>query len=356
LQWKAYKIKQTNINKALNYLGIDAPNAWSLRSLALRYYKLKYKTKINSELNLKERILLRRYFFKNRLEVWRLLDEQQKHTDLIKIDFNHMYLMQQTQKLPIKKKQIIDEQEWEWGFYYIKYFISSTTEPILPTWEAGHTVFKTGYGEGVYWVEEIQYHLKLGGFVLQKQLICAYSNMEACLAPLMKDFYKIPNRLIRKQLANQFWGNLGKKAWTHNYSLIKKNELTNLKYHINKSKEYGDYLLIEMCTVKTQSLNNENLVWALVVASRMRIEVHKLQSELENLGVEIVYINADAIIVLKNSLTLKYLETNKKEYKKQVLSLTEFESIKNQQWDLIWKRQNIAANTKRKAWYKAAHL
>jgi hypothetical protein len=55
------------------------------------------------------------------------------------------------QPLPIKRKQINSgAEEWDLGFFEIKHFTPPHKEPILPTIENGNTVYKTGYGYGIY--------------------------------------------------------------------------------------------------------------------------------------------------------------------------------------------------------------
>ncbi len=148
------------------------------------------------------------------MEIWELLPETIRAEEIIKIDFNHLYLNQLKQALPIKRLKTIDNTDTNYvlGFYYIKFYMEARLEPILPSLEENFTQFKTGYGEGVYWVDEIKYFISLGGQILEKKLLIAYKESKPLLKPLMEDFYKIPKRLIRKQLANQFFGNLGRRS------------------------------------------------------------------------------------------------------------------------------------------------
>jgi hypothetical protein len=58
-----------------------------------------------------------------------------------------------------------------------------------------------------------------GGQVKKIKPLAVFGGGEAALKPLMEEFYKIPERNIRKQLANQFCGRLGRKTWQYAYTV-----------------------------------------------------------------------------------------------------------------------------------------
>ncbi len=161
-----------------------------------------------------EKALLRKYFYKQRLEVWELLPTEAGPEEFLSIDFNHLYLKQLMQKLPINQTRSGGgglEVGCE-GFYYAEHYIKEGMETNLPTWEDNTTFYKTGWGRGIYWGEELQYFKKCGGHIQKVRPVIMYKGSKTALKALMEEVYKIPDRSVRKQLANQFCGRLGRKT------------------------------------------------------------------------------------------------------------------------------------------------
>jgi hypothetical protein len=60
---------------------------------------------------------------------------------------------------------------------------------------------------------------------------------------------------------------------------------------------------VETFKIKKTKNKTENLAWALVIAARARIDLHKLILELKERGAKIYLVNADEVVVDKNSLS-----------------------------------------------------
>jgi hypothetical protein len=86
-----------------------------------------------------------------------------------------------------------------------------------------------------------------------------YEEMKGVLRPFMERLYKIPERNIRKQLANQFYGRLGRKNWQNKYKIIRLAEMQDMQGLIKRSKNYGDYELIETQEINKTTNRVENL-------------------------------------------------------------------------------------------------
>jgi hypothetical protein len=100
----------------------------------------------------------------------------------------------------------------------------------------------------------------------------------------------------------------------------------------------------------------ENLAWALVVAARARILMHKLLMLLKTSGVTIYLINADEVIVNKNTLNNTWTKQNIADYKKKPISQDRLCNLKTLQFELIYKRsQDEVKKNQRIPWHKATH-
>ncbi len=126
---------------------------------------------------------------------------------------------------------------------------------------------------------------------------------DTVLKGLMEEFYKIPERTIRKQLANQFCGRLGRKTWQYEYKLMQIEDLKKPKEPVRRCRYYNNHVLVETFKIKKTKNKTENLAWALVIAARERIDLHKLILELKERGAKIYLVNADEVVVDKNSLS-----------------------------------------------------
>lgn len=349
-------ICQGSLQEANKYLDNFENNAWTHRGLALSFYKKYCKQAKKEELTLKEKWILRKYYYKQRLEIWEIIGEELQAQDIVRIDFNHLYLNMMKTPLPIKKKNT-QSGSGDLGFYYIKFYAPKGTEPVLPTIENHVTFFKTGLGKGIYWSEEIQYFISRGGVVIEKKPIILYETTSSELKPLMEVFYTIPKRHVRKQLANQFYGNLGRKSWQYTYKLLHTDDLVNWTGGVRRTKFYGAYVLTESPKIKYVRRMGENLSWALVVATRARILIHQLMDELINKGAQIIYINMDELLIKRNTLSPDFLKTNNKAYKITNITPAYLETIKIQQWDLIYKRQtNPNVKLKRSPWHTTMEM
>jgi hypothetical protein len=114
LVYKEYKIHDAQLLRARGYLGRGVGTAFSMGGLAAAYYTKNYKKTIKAELNIEERAMLRKYYYKQRIETWELFPEQVKAEDVISIDFNHLHLNLLKRLLPIKRmntKELITTEE-----------------------------------------------------------------------------------------------------------------------------------------------------------------------------------------------------------------------------------------------------
>jgi hypothetical protein len=195
-----------------------------------------------------------------------------------------------------------------------------------------------------------------GGQVKKIKPLVLFEEGEAALKPLMEEFYKIPERNIRKQLANQFCGRLGRKTWQYACEVVGLEELGAYKGPIRRSRYYGAFALIETFRTKKTTNKTENLAWAWATAARARIEVHKLIMELKKQGARIYMVNADELIVEKNTLKPQWLRENNKNFKKRTISETYLSALKAMQFDVVYKRQQDARNKSgRRPWHNIAH-
>jgi hypothetical protein len=152
LRYKDYTIHDASLYRAVKYLNFKNHQAYSMGGLAVNYFKKKFKLNIKSELDLNERVILRKYFYKQRAEVWELLPDDIRAEELLSIDFNHLYLRLLTLKLPVKKqknKNVVGDKLAD-GFYYAEHFIQKGKETSLPVLDEHTTFFRTGQGRGVY--------------------------------------------------------------------------------------------------------------------------------------------------------------------------------------------------------------
>jgi hypothetical protein len=68
LIYKEYKIHDAQLLRARSYLGHGVGTAFSMGGLAAAYYLKNFKKTIKSELNIEERALLRKHYYKQRIE------------------------------------------------------------------------------------------------------------------------------------------------------------------------------------------------------------------------------------------------------------------------------------------------
>ncbi len=96
-------------------------------------------------MGLNEKAILRKYFYKQRAEVWELLPDDVRAEELISIDFNHLYLRLLTLKLPVKKQKnkLVVGDTLADGFYYAEHYIQKGKETNLPVLDEHTTFFRT---------------------------------------------------------------------------------------------------------------------------------------------------------------------------------------------------------------------
>jgi len=215
LRYKNYIIKDFKMQRAETLLKLKNNPNFTLGGLAKHWLKVEGGLVVKNALTLEETLALREHFYQGRLEVFKLLSYRPKDSKLVSLDFNHMYLNIMRGPLPLKRGKSFKARGFVSGalaFYYIKYEMPPTVEPILPCKLDGVTYFVSGLGEGVYWHEEVEYFLGAGGRVLWAECICEFSHEAAILKPFMDVLIKLPDRQIRKGLANQFFGHLGLRS------------------------------------------------------------------------------------------------------------------------------------------------
>ena len=356
LQYKNYMIKDYKIIEVEKLLNLKTARCFTLGGISKQLLKQFVASDIKLNLNAAEEIILREHFYQNRVEVFKLLGLKPKDSTLISIDFNHLYLNLMQQKLPTKKLNIQKNHKIDLkrpGFYSISYTMPENIEPILPNKLEGLTYFNAGKGSGVYWHEEILYFEKHGGLINAIEVVCLFDEELEILKPFMQYLLKLPNRSIRKGLANQLFGHFGMKTWKYRKELRLNINIGEDPSPIRRLRQLGEFSLVEMNQLEYVYNPVSNIAWALIITARARIQIHKLIYEAQEHGLTIYFVNLDELIVESNE-NVKLLMFNwGSNIKIKKVSRENEAYLINMQLNALYKRQ--LSDTKEgsyKAWKK----
>lgn len=253
----------------------------------------KMTNNIKKKLTKKIENILRPYYFGGRTEVFGnpITGEKMLH-----YDWSGMYGQCMCENIPCGEYYITqyDIDLNKPGFYYIKYK-QNLEIPVLPVKE-DKLYFKNGEFEGLYWFEEIQLFVEMGGTVYQTK----YGIIPQLYKKEIKNFVKTNQKLrdaggvfkqIGKNNINTLYGRLGMRTESEVQEIFEE----NVKY-IHKERVFNTELGTKIKKTNTPT----NLAVAFSITSKARIKLYRGIVEVRKRHGRILYCDTDSIIAAFN--------------------------------------------------------
>ena len=292
------------IRKIINKYSVKINNIYSAPSLSLAIFNKKFNNnKISYNMKYKNQSFIKRSYFGGRCEVY----GNPKNNEYINYyDFSGMYGQCMMEKFPFGKVEEINKPKnfEKPGFYYIKYE-SNMNIPILPhrSFKDDKLLFVNGINHGIFWFEEIEYFIEMGGRILDIKYAVLYSNYDYIFTDFVSEFNKIReidevHKTFAKLIINSLYGRMGMNDIDTNTEICEIIDISkkDLKYNIKSYIELNNYAIIEYYLDKNNHRKvKKNLAIASSITSKARLKLYKAQRDVINNGGRLLYSDTDSI-------------------------------------------------------------
>ncbi len=293
----------SNESKTILYRCFSTP------SIAHTLFFTKYNTnRVEKKIPLKHSNYIRDSYYGGRCEVFGNIYEGEH---IKYYDFSGMYGQCMLENFHVGKGEFAVPKDFSKpGFYTIKYYSKDFWIPLLPTRFEDRLMFKNGCGEGCYWYEEIIYFIENGGVVQEIMHALIYQKTDKVFNKFVEKFTNIREKggyykTFGKLMINSLYGSLGlseKESYT--YVTQFENEYRKMleEYKvINSYKRNSFYILVIEIDSKFRKsfglntiLSKRNVSMASAIASKARIKLAKLFTEVEKDGGRLLYCDTDS--------------------------------------------------------------
>lgn len=288
----------------LNYdINIFNKKILSISSLSLNIFMKKFNKKnISLKMN-KYDSYIRKSFFGGRCEIFGNIDINDVYT--YHFDFSGMYGMCMKEKFCFGKFDLIynNFDLTKQGFYDVEVTSTDMYIPILPHHNSfSHKLmFSNGTFRGIYWYEELNYFLKLGGKINNIYSALIYNNYDHIFNDFVTEFEKFREmggsyKIFGKLIINSLYGRLAMSKSTDKTEII---NIMNYNNYINNKNIISTSFFNNICLIKYEYKEEKNIysniAIASAIASKARIKLHKaFMSVIEKKG-RIKYCDTDSV-------------------------------------------------------------
>lgn len=234
------------------------------------------------------------------------------YKNVLYYDFPHMYGNIFREEFPIKEGEFFLNKnklsiKGLYGFIEVTVNQNMRDFPVLPHKHPllNNIIYVNGVFRGVYWYEELELFLEMGGSILKihsyyifKESSSTYKTTAETLINLKKSKGELFNY---KLILNSIYGKLASKTYRfHNQciSIGSYEDLLILK-NIRRFSYASDKALIETNKI-LENKNERNLVTSAVITSKARIKLYRLLLDLKINKNKILYYDTDSVFIQIN--------------------------------------------------------
>ena len=155
-------------------------------------------------------------------------------------------------------------------------------------------MFQCGHGQGCYWSEEIELHIKMGGIVKKTIMSYVFDKKGRVFKNYVDMMFEVRrlggiNKYIGKSAINSLYGRLGMSGHSEKGYLLKMSD-----------SEVG-YKIVESANVKIgykltyEAGSYKNIIYSSIITSKARIKLYTGQKSLKDAGFRVLYSDTDSI-------------------------------------------------------------
>jgi hypothetical protein len=298
------------LNKILpEYVPKWEEKTYSIPSISLNTFINKFNHKdIKLNITIEEDNLLRPAYRGGRCEVF---GNPLKNEYIYHFDFTGMYAQVMQEEFCYGEYKIINNPNkiGDDGFFYIHYY-SNNWLPILPQHDpiTNKLIFSSGYGEGIFWWEEIILFLKHGGEIIKISYQVKFDKKGYIFKDFVKHFSELRKlspelNTLAKLIINSLYGRLGMSPTSDKTVILKKDKYIEFRLQ-NEKKIIKESIVNDLYIITHEIMPSEetksNVSIAAQITSKARIKLYNGFMEVINNGGRLLYTDTDSIFAAFN--------------------------------------------------------